>query len=268
MDEKKLVGDFTVCYSGGLDSTAVGLIMGRRYSGMIHLWTLDHRYGHLFPKWSCKHADDLKRIFGADRVRHSINDITDVFKKQTLHSIRRDLMDYGHFIWCLGCQLAMITKVIVYNLENRSPRSYLCSSVGGEYSVMSMPASIQEMTRVYWKYGIRFSTPLINENIDKAEERLLLKEAGIWVGVRFRRGVHGVQPICIPGLQHIGDVLFDLHTTYLPDKVRRYIATREPIMDAIIQDHFQRKNLNLQKLIEETRSQLDPSEWPPQLVDA
>lgn len=266
MDDKKLPGSFTVCYSGGLDSSAVGLIMGRRYAGTIHLWTLDHRFGHLFPKWSGKHADDLKRIYGQDRVRHTINDITEVFKRITLKTFRKDLMEYGHFIWCLGCQLSMVTNVIIYNLEHRSSRTFLCSSVGGEYSVMSMPTSIEEKTRIYWKYGIRFSTPLIDEHIDKAEERRLLQEAGMWLGVRFRRGVHGVQPICLPGLQHIGDVLFDLHTTYAPDKLRKYIQTREPLMDEIIHNYFHAKGLDLQTLIAETQALLDPSEYPPESV--
>lgn len=260
MDTLVLPGSFTVCYSGGLDSTAVGLIMGKRYEGDIHLWTLDHKYGHLFVKWSQKHARDLQRIYGINRVFHTINDITPVFNKITVKTILKDLKDYGHFIWCLGCQLSMVTKVIIYNLEHRSPRSFLCSSVGGEYSVMSMPASIKEKTRIYWKYGIAFSTPLIEENIDKAEERRMLKEADFWVGYRFRRGVHGVQPICIPGLQHIGDVLFDLHTTYSAERVQAYIQSREPLMDEIISNYFKAKSMELSTLIDETRSILTKDE--------
>ncbi|MBN2055206.1 hypothetical protein JW905_09810 [bacterium] len=258
--EEKLKGDFTVCYSGGLDSTAVGLIMGRRFDGTVHLWTLDHRLGHLFVKWSHKHAEDLARVFGDERVFHTINDITDVFAKITLRSLPGDLRRYGHFIWCLGCQLSMVTKLIIYNLERRIPRAFLCSSLGGEYAVMSMRSTIREKKRIYLNYGIRFSTPLIEEKIDKSEERRLLQEAGIWVGMRFRRGVHGVQPICLPGLQHIGDVLFDWHTTYDPEKVAAYIRSREPLMDRYIREHFTGKGKDVDLMVQETRTRLLPFE--------
>ena len=254
-------GAFHVNYSGGLDSAAVAYLMGKKYTGGIYLYTLHHSYGSFFTQWSKRHVKDLKRIFGEDRVEHVIYNQTATFNRLTFKKLISDWRPYGgHLIWCLGCQLAMLTRSIIRCLEHSIPRNFLCSSVGGEYAVMSMPVTRQEMGNLYWQYGIDYRTPLIEYGIDKRMERALLEDAGMWYGYRFRRGVHGVQPICLQGFQHIGDVIFDWHTVYPPDKVAKYIRDKTPVIDAIIREYFDAKNMDVQKLIEKNKEQQNITE--------
>ncbi|MCB1153689.1 MAG: hypothetical protein H6684_03650 [Deltaproteobacteria bacterium] len=243
-------GGFHVCFSGGLDSTAVAYIMGRKYAGPIHLYTLHHDYGSLFIELSRRHVVDLQRIFGEDRVHHVIFNQTETFNRITAKHLLKDWKPYGgHVIWCLGCHLSMLTHSIIRCLEYNLPRNFLCSSVGGEYAVMSMPITRQRMGEIYWEYGIDYRTPLLEMEIDKRAERALLEDAGMWVGYRFRRGVHGVQPICLPCLQHIGDVVFDWHTDYDQSGVDRYIHDKSTVIRAIVDEYFAEKGMDVDALI-------------------
>jgi len=255
--DKKIDAGFSVLFSGGLDSTAVPLLLGEKFKGDIHLVTLDHNYGNLFLDWSKKHVADLKRIFGDNRVHHEIFNITPYFKKITLKNIGSDFRKHGHFIWCLGCMLSTLARVMIVNLENRIPFAFVCSSVGGEYSIMSTPASISAKREMTLKYGIDYRAPLLELNIRKPEERAILNKHDVWPGIKILKGVQGVQPVCIPGFMHIMDNLFDLHTIPNPDKVKAYIRLKEPIIDMIIQDHFSRKNLDLKKHIHDMKSHLE-----------
>ena len=253
-------GDTSVSYSGGLDSTVVAYLAGLKTPGRLHLMTMIHNYGSLFNHWAGRHVVDLKRIYGDKRVIHRYVNHSDVFKELTLKTLLPDLGRYGHFVWCLGCNLSLMTKVIINNLLYSIPNHLYCSSVGGQYAVMSMSMTHDEWKKLYAEYGIRFQTPLLDADIAKGEERAIMERAGIWVGYRFRRGVHGVQPICIPGFQHILDVLVDFHTTYDPDKVQKYIRSRWPMMKAIVEEFFRQRNLPLEELIQRNMRQYEAAE--------
>jgi tRNA(Ile)-lysidine synthase TilS/MesJ len=62
---------FTVCYSGGIDSTYIAYTMGQKYEGEIHLLTLLHGYGQLLPSLSQIHVRELGERLGQDRIKHS-----------------------------------------------------------------------------------------------------------------------------------------------------------------------------------------------------
>lgn len=249
-------GAFNIAYSGGLDSTAVAYIFGRKYTGGIYLYTMHHNYGNLWPQLSERHARDLGRIFGEERVHHVIVNQTDVFNEITGRSLIKDWKPYGgHAIWCLGCHLGMLTNIVVRCLEHSIPRTAICSSVGGEYAVMSMPVTRQSMSDIYWRYGIEYRAPLLEMGIDKLAERALLKDLGMWIGYRFRRGVHGVQPICIPCFQHLGDVFFDWHTTYDESNVGRYIKDKAVVIDGIVRRKIAEKGLDFDALVAANRAQ-------------
>jgi len=242
-------GDFSVAYSGGLDSTIVPYIMGQKTKGNIHLITLIHKYGSLFNSFALKHVRDLRRIFGPSRIKHHFADVTPYFRRITLKNFCRDRKKYGSInMWCLGCHLSLMTHMIIYNLKNQIPHIMFCSSLGGKYAVMSMPITHQKWTRIYREFGIAFHAPLLKYKIAKAEERYLMDQAGMWPGLRLRRGVHGVQPICIPGLQHSLDIFLDVHLAYDPVSVGAYISEREQLMMEIIEEELSRQGMNMGEL--------------------
>jgi hypothetical protein len=245
--------DITVCYSGGLDSTYVAQLMGREYGGQVHLFTM-LPYGNLFWKWADRHVVDLKRLLGEDKVHHHYEDTRRLFDEITVNTLLADLKTYkSHFIWCLGCQYAMVARVIVYNLEHQVPYIFFSSSVGGEYAVMSMPVTHACWAEFYAEYGIEFRAPLLERNILKAQERQELREQGVWPGHRFNRAVLGVQPLCVFGLQHLADILFNVHTSYDPAQVQRFLEDKKPILRKHIDAHFRRKRQDVGELVEQLR---------------
>jgi len=244
--------DFAVAYSGGLDSTAVAYIYGKEYGGTMHLLTMDHKIGHLFPKLALRHVKDLRRIFGPERVIHEFLYTRQTFDHLYLHRWWADYREYrSHFVWCLACNLALDVHIIIHCLRHRVPSVLFCSSVGGQrYAVMSVPVTTRQRIDFYGEYGIRYRVPLLERGISKDEERKVLKDAGIWPGYRFRRAALGVQPLCLPGnFQHLPDTLFDIHPIYDDDQVKRFIMEKTPLMRKIIADHFRRQGEEIQPLV-------------------
>lgn len=233
--------EFSVCFSGGIDSTFVACYFGLQYKKDIHLVTVDHGYGNLFPGLRYRHICDIKRLLGKERVCEAFINTKVTFKEILINSVKEDYRRYkSNFIWCLGCVLSLHTHMVIYNLIHSIPRCFFCSSLGGEkFAVMSIPVTINAMQEFYASYGIVFSTPLLDLKITKKEEKRQLRRWDIWPGWVVGKGTLGVQPICIPGfLQHWRDVFFDIHPIYANDKVSDFIKKKIPIMKKIIRRHL------------------------------
>jgi hypothetical protein len=78
---------------------------------------------------------------------------------------------------------------------------------------------------------------------------VLLKKYDIWPGLKVLKGVQGVQPICLPGLMHTLDNMFDIHTEYDPNKVRDYILDKKPIIRKIVEAELRKQGLDLDECI-------------------
>lgn len=253
MDEYRCLKSFSVLYSGGLDSAAVALLMGKNIPGNVHLLTYMHQYGTLFNEWSRKHNDDLRRELG-DRVYHHLVDLTRIWDEIGAKKLVRDTLKYkGHWVCCLGCQQSMATHTIIYDLEHNVTNAFICSSVGGEYAAMSMAVTRQKNVEFYARYGIRYNAPLLDLGINKNEEREIMAEHNIDPGWGRRRSHQGYQPICLVGFQHALDILFDWHTTYPPDRVESFLDEKAEIMDRIIRRSLVERGHDPDELIERNR---------------
>ncbi|MDP8234643.1 MAG: hypothetical protein P9M06_07630 [Candidatus Saelkia tenebricola] len=241
--------DFSVCFSGGIDSTFVACYLGLEYKRDVHLVTADHGYGNLFPGFRNRHIRDIEMLLGEKRVYHQFINIKDTFNQILVSSLEEDYKRYrSNFIWCLGCILSVHTHMIIYNLIHSIPKCFLCSSVGGhEFAVMSIPVTVNAMREFYASFGIMFSTPLLDLNILKPDEKEQLRQWGIWPGLVVGKGTLGVQPVCIPGfLQHWKDVFFGIHPIYDNEKVFDFIKMKIPIMNKIINDYFENSSIPLE----------------------
>lgn len=255
LPEYSVLKDFSVLYSGGLDSCAVPIIIGKNQQGDrrggIHLLTFKHSYGALFNEWSRKHTPELQRVLGL-RVQHHLLDLTEEWNKIGAQRWVRDSLKYGgHWCVCLGCQEAMATHALIYNLERGITNTLICSSVGGEYAVMSMPITREKNIEFYSRYGVRYNAPLLDLGIGKPEERQVLREHGIEAGWGARRSHQGYQPICLIGFQHSLDIVFDFHTTYPPDRVAQFLDDKYLIMDEIIRETLRNRGFDPDALIEQ-----------------
>ncbi len=260
-DEYACLQDFSVLYSGGLDSAAVAIYMGQHCQGKAHLLTYMHQYGALFNEWSRRHNPDLARILGEDGFEHHLIDLTRVWNDVGFKSVLRDAAAYrGHWVLCLGCQQSMAAHSIIYSLERNITNTFICSSVGGEYAVMSMAVTREKNIENYARYGIRYNAPLLDLGINKNEERKILRDLGVEPGWGKRRSHQGYQPICLLGFQHALDITVDWHTTYPPDRVGRYLDDKFDIMDRVIRRVLTEKGHDPDALIAANRAKYQEEE--------
>jgi len=267
-EEYAVIQDFSVLYSGGLDSCAVPLIIGASTPGKIELLTFMHQYGTFFNEWSKRHTPELQRVLG-DRVQHHLIDLTEVWNEVGAKRFFQDAIKYrGHWVGCLGCQESMATHLIIHSLERRIANAFICSSVGGEYAAMSMSVTREKNSEFYARYGIRYNAPLLDLGISKPEERAVLAQHDIEAGWGVRRSHQGFQPICVLGFQHALDIAFDWHTTYPPDRVANFLDAKFEIMDKIIRRALELRGVDPDQAIEETTAIYNAEEEKMQLIRA
>jgi hypothetical protein len=253
--KQPLLGDVSVGYSGGLDSTSVAYIAALQKKGRVHLHTFRHGYGYLFYYWVKRTFRTLEAVLGPEVVTHRYVYTKDLFDEIAMKSLLADGRKYGqYFGCCLGCTLSFITKMIIFNIENKVPHIMFGSSVGGTYAVMSMPVTVAANKAFCGKYGILYTPPLLENNIVKQVERDMLDKAGIFRGLRFLdKHSFGNQGYCLLSVQHLPDVLFNVHPIYDPEQVSRFIADKRPICERYIEDYFRKKGVDLEAGVEKLR---------------
>ena len=244
-----LAGDITVSYSGGLDSTSVAYWAVSGGKVRAHLLTLDHGYGYLFNSWAARTARSLARRVGEDRIIHRYVKTRDLMDRLAVRSLVADRKKYGQwFGCCLGCTMAIITKLVIYNLENGIPHICFGSSVGGEYAVMSMPVSTRNFRQLCGLYGIDYRAPLLEDQVSKDMSRQALEQAGIFAGYRFlEKHSFGNQGYCLLSVQHLADVLVNVHPEYEAGAVQRFFDDKLPLCHAYIEEHYRRSGRSLQE---------------------
>lgn len=259
-EEYTCIRDFSVLYSGGLDSCAVPLIIGAKTPGQIELLTFKHSYGTLFNEWSKRHTPELQRVLG-DRVQHHLVDLTETWNEIGAKRFLKDAVKFrGHWVGCLGCQESMAAHVIIHSLERGIANAFICSSVGGEYAAMSMAITREKNAEFYARWGIRYNAPLLDLGISKPEERAVLAQHEIEAGWGARRSHQGYQPICVLGFQHAFDIVFDWHTTYPPDRVAAFLDEKFEIMDTVIRRALIQRGFDPDEAIARTKAQYDIEE--------
>jgi len=250
IEEYGLLEDFSVLFSGGLDSTAVPLMIGPYTRGDIHLLTYKHKFGSLFNEWSRHQIEPLRKALGP-RVYHQLIDHTPTWKAISASRMLLDAVKFrGHFVCCLGCQSAMMTETIAYSIERNITNTFICSSVGGEYAVMSMPITRIRKAEFYARFGIRYNAPLLDLGVRKVEERVVAKDADLLPGWGRRRSHNGHQPICLLGFQHAFDVVADVHTTYNPAHVSDFLQAKFPVMERLVRERLAERGFDPDELIE------------------
>lgn len=244
--------DASLLFSGGLDSTTTAILLGEKYSGRIHLLTMLHGHGQLFPGLSLRHVNNIRRILGKDRVEHHFISTKEIFRRLVVRTYFKDGKKYRWQVaCCLGCYLGFAVALTIYNLERGIPHMAIASCpYDVEYCFNAQPAVIQGLKDLYSKYGILYSHPLINLDMDKDQAREFLRKKGIWPGLRVRHRTLGVQPICIWGnLLTWPDIFVDVHPHYNYQSMKRYIDSKKGIIYEYIAEHFQKRGKNLDELI-------------------
>lgn len=250
-----LVGDASIAYSGGLDSTTVAFLIAREGRHKVHLHTLDHGYGYPFNRWTRRTFRTLAKAVGPQFATHQFILTKDLFDQVAMGSLLADRKKYGQwFGCCLGCTMAVVSKMIVYNLQQGIPHILFGSSVGGEYAVMSKRVTIDLQREFCGMYGIDYRAPLLENQIVKEQERALLDAAGIFRGLRFLdKHSFGNQGYCLLSLQHLPDVLFNVHPEYDSDQVAAFFRDKLHICQDYIRRQFESTGQSLDDAISALR---------------
>lgn len=242
-------------FSGGLDSTATVLLLCESFD-RVHLMTYDNGYAHLFINWSKKHTKYFDKIIGKDKYVHNITSCKELFSKMVVGSLAKNYRIYkSKFIWCMGCKLSMHTHSIIYSLENGINYASDGSSPETEYYVEQMTTSLKRIKMFYAEYNIDFSTP-IHDVKTREEEKKLLESKGVKkVGIKVMDRNPGTQPFCVPGnFIYFASTFFKIHPKYSEEMVNKFIDEKLIIAHQFIKDHFDKKDLSMEKLIQNLKN--------------
>jgi hypothetical protein len=246
----------TVLFSGGTDSTLAAVRMLDECR-KVTLLTLDPGFV-FFIENSTKHAEALRRAFGADRVLHHILPIRGEIREVLFGDTRRDLGRYGFdmtALVCMGCRLSMHTRAIIHNLENGIPL-LADGSIQKQDAIPEQRSSVLSSNRELYleRYGIRHVSPIYEE--DRSDLRL--EE----LGIARRRGLKkqfiffDTQATCPFGVT--ADVYARMFYKPLMGPSTNgqsvgYCREKHPLMHAAIERHFAEKGQPLGPLVERLR---------------
>jgi len=162
--------EICIMFSGGLDSTLSAVISTNK-SKKLHLLTFDNG-AHLYFKKAVTTVNKLRKYFYKNEFIHKIICIRDLIKILR-KNIKEELIDYkSPLIIDICCRLSMVTKTIIYCLENNISNSADGSSyeqsmrdnrfIGFKGGAIENSSYMGEMTKLFRKYGIIFYNPVYN----------------------------------------------------------------------------------------------------------
>ena len=172
-EEYAVIQDFSVLYSGGLDSCAVPLIIGANTTGKIELRPSCTSMGPS-SKVVKRHTPELQRVLG-ERVQHHLIDLTEVWNEVGPSASSRMQSNTA----ATG-SAASVPRVDGHPPHHPQPRASNRQRLHllerrGEYAAMSMAVTREKNAEFYARYNIRYNAPLLDLGISKPEERLSLR---------------------------------------------------------------------------------------------
>ncbi|MBN2053982.1 7-cyano-7-deazaguanine synthase [bacterium] len=222
-------------FSGGMDSTLAVLDLTGRYE-RVHMLTFKTT-GIVFAEHSRIHAGQLIREVGEDRLVHHIMDIRSIHRR-----IRRGLPeDYLRFcagtapgVLCMGCKLSMHVRTLMYCLDNG-----IAEAADGALRVQSdhpecMPEVLNELKRMYARYGVRFTSPMYDAP-SKDDNRRRLLEHGFTVGKKFGSTTRFDQPICLVGPF---STMWHFSAPYDERAMVAFLSGKQAIVDGLIDEYM------------------------------
>ena len=117
--------DISILFSGGPDSTLAAL-KALDKADTVHLLTFHHKKMGKIGKHR-KTSEELKKIFGNERVKTYEGDINNFFNKFYINNFKKNIVKYRSFYipWiCGACKLSMHLCAIQYNLKNNIKITY------------------------------------------------------------------------------------------------------------------------------------------------
>lgn len=250
-----------VLFSGGTDSTLAAAMMLKEARKVV-LLTFDPGYVFFLENTKVL-VRELKRLYGEDRVEQRFLDLRPINRRILMSDIKGDLLRYGFSmasLVCLGCRLGMHAAAIIHNLENGIP--YLADgSIRVQSDIPEQLESTVETTAQHYleHYGLVKISPIYEE----ARSDLVLAE----MGMERARGqkkhfiLYDGQGTCVFGVPADVYARIFYKPIFMGDTrekdAAQYSGEKFPLMRRVIEEHFQKRGLDLEELIARNRQTVE-----------
>ncbi|MBN1223240.1 MAG: 7-cyano-7-deazaguanine synthase [Candidatus Aminicenantes bacterium] len=276
---EKIKYETAVLFSGGIDSLLTAVLLMERFK-KVHLITFDKGYLEFGLKNNLANIAKLKQAYGKEAINHEIVKIKHILDKISVKTLRKDYKNYGMEIaWCVACRMSMNIGGLIYALENNlfgfadgSNREQVPGRENLTATAENFPGVVDKMKEFSAQYYVDFLTPSY-ESGSREERRQKLSELGFaidFLSLDKGKGIKGMltknffkreQPLCLSGwLIHWKRNLFGIPVRHDENKTVDYVERKlDKVAKTIIEEYFEKKNINLKSLIEQRKAWKDAS---------
>lgn len=266
--------EVALMFSGGIDSLLAAVVLPEKFE-KVHLITFDKGYLEFGIKNNLPNIQRLKETYGEDKFLHEIINIKKIFRRISVKTIIKDRKKFEtEVVWCVACRLAMNTGALIYALENGllafADGSNKEQTPGRDYlaaTAENFPSVVDRLKEFAREHAVEFVTP-VYEFGSREERRAKLRELGFdidYLSMDHGKGIKGMmtkdifsrsQPMCLSGwLIHWKRNLFGKLDRQDEEETLDYVIYKqENIVRDYIKDYFQKKNIDLEDLIQERKN--------------
>ncbi len=174
--------DLAMMFSGGLDTTlAAARLLESGEAERLHLLTFCNGFCVGVGN-SAVHVEELRRLYGADRVVHEIIYVTEIFEE--LRSPVVDLVrKWGSTLAIdLCCRLSFETAAIIYCMNNGV--AALCDGTNIDQGrlFLEKPEYLRVAREYFAEHGVHYFSPVYGRSGGRKGRRDELKRRGLSVG--------------------------------------------------------------------------------------
>ena len=270
---KKLKNEAIIEFSGGIDSLYVSYMLAQKYD-RIHLLTFYKGYLHYGLEFCKPNVNNLKRLFGNDKIVDKVINMKPLFKKMTVKGFSKNSKKYGNETsWCIPCRTSMSIMSTIYALEYDIP-DYTDGANWEQapdqdnllVTADNYPGYLKSIKDFSARYGVNYFSPVYKLNTRK-ERRDLLLEKGFHIDWNsldvekpkaltnfFKKDFYKrYQPMCISGwLIHWRRNLLNIKENVSEEQVLDLINPKlETIGTEYIKNYFNKKGISVEEKIRE-----------------
>lgn len=194
--------EIMMMFTGGTDTTlAAARILDEGEVDKLHLVTFCNGIC-IKVENSAKHAEELKTMYGAEKIHHEIIYVTELFERlrSPLWTIVKESGSTLSFDLC--CRLSMETAAIIYALDHGIDRVCDGTNIDQGRLFLERPEYLQVAKDYFASFGIEYFSPVYGPLGGRLGRRAELVERGFSVGPEFLEKVNittciGHQPFCM-----------------------------------------------------------------------
>ena len=214
-------------FSGGVDTTLAAIkMLEENRCRRLHLLTFCN--GYCVNVGSSRvHVDELRKLFGEERVVHEIIYVTELFER--LRSPVTELIkEYGStLVIDLCCRLSMESAAIIYALNQGITEICDGTNIDQGRLFLERPEYLRVSKEYFASFGIRYFSPVYARSGGRAGRMKELADRGISTGPKLFEKLNITsslfhQPFCLIGIHTFFFTSFVRKAPLLKHVIARY----------------------------------------------